>query len=72
MLLLCISLHFVVVIPPNSDWSLQIGIRGADPFSLAPTSGARFLGELEHLVLLVFLVPLELLVQPRSPLTSNV
>ena len=27
MLLLCISLHFVVVIPPNSDWSLQIGIR---------------------------------------------
>ena len=37
----------------------------ADPFMLAPTSGARFLGGLEHLVflvLLVFLVPLELLV----------
>ncbi len=41
-----------------------------DPFILAPTSGARFLGGL--LVLLEFLVLLELLVQPRSPLTSNV
>ena len=39
-----------------------------DPFSLAPTSGARFLGGLVLLVLLVFL---ELLAQPRSPLTSN-
>ena len=41
-----------------------------DPFSLAPTSGARFLG---GLVFFVFLVPLELLVflgllaQLRSP-----
>ena len=42
-----------------------------DPFSLAPTSGARFLGGLVLLVLLVLLVFLELLAQPRSPLTSN-
>ena len=55
---------------------------------LAPTSGARFLGELvllealaflellvflEHLAFLELLVLLGLLeVQPRSPLTSNV
>ena len=48
---------------------------------LAPTSGARFLGELvllellvflEHLAFLELLVLLGLLeVQPRSPLTSN-
>ena len=36
---------------------------------LAPTSGARFLGGLELLVLLALL---ELLAQLRSPLTSNV
>ena len=41
---------------------------------LAPTSGARFLGGLVLLVFLVLLgilVFLELLAQPRSPLTSN-
>ena len=38
---------------------------------LAPTSGARFLGELVLLGLLVLLVLLEHLAQPHSPLTSN-
>ena len=40
----------------------------ADPFMLAPTSGARFLGGLaflEHLVLLELLVFLEHLAQPH-------
>ena len=32
-----------------------------DPFMLAPTSGARFLGRLEHLVFLELLVLLDLL-----------
>ncbi len=41
----------------------------SDPFMLAPTSGARFLG---GVVLLEHLVFLELLAQLRSPLTSNV
>ena len=40
-----------------------------DPFSLAPTSGARFLGGLVLLEILVYLV---LLAQLRSPLMSNV
>ena len=44
----------------------NIGFWVADPFMLAPTSGARFLGGLVHLAFLVLLVFLELLAQLRS------
>ncbi|WP_232301277.1 hypothetical protein, partial [Alloprevotella sp. oral taxon 473] len=33
MLVLCVSFHFVVLAPPNSDWSLQYRHLGIDPSS---------------------------------------
>ena len=47
---------------------MRLGV--SDPFMLAPTGGARFLGGVAFLGLLVLLehlVLLELLAQPRSP-----